>query len=358
VTAIVQGAEVLAVGMVTPLGLDGPSSAAAVRGGLSRRQASPVFDRSFEPMTMSLLPEDALPPLAEALAGRAGTTAAHCRMLRLAAPALAQAAAPAAAAAPPPALFLALPEVRPGAPDPVGATFLADLAVQAELPAPLPGTLFRQGGAGALFALSGALQALSAGRAELALVGGVDSFLDLRRLAELDAEQRILGEQVMDGFVPGEAAAVLLLGRPGAGRRLGLPALARVAGVGLGAEKGHRYSSEPYRGDGLDGAFQALFGALPQGLPRVETVYAGFNGEGLPAKEWGVAFLRSSARFAPELQIEHPADCLGDVGAASGAVMLGLAALGLRQGKLRGPCLLWCTSDREPRAAALLGAAG
>jgi len=55
-------------------------------------------------------------------------------------------------------------------------------------------------------ALEQALQAIAAEPNEPVVVGGVDTFLDLRLLAELDAEQRILGAQVMDGFIPGEGA--------------------------------------------------------------------------------------------------------------------------------------------------------
>ena len=82
-------------------------------------------------------------------------------------------------------------------------------------------------------------------------------------------------------------------------------------------------------------------------------------------KEWGVARLRNSERFADELRVEPPADCIGDSGAALGAIMLGLAALAIDQGHWPEPrpiwanedpglCLVWSTSDREPRAAALL----
>ena len=85
-------------------------------------------------------------------------------------------------------------------------------------------------------------------------------------------------------------------------------------------------------------------------------VYAGLNGEGLVAKEWGVAYLRSAERFAEGFEVEHPADCLGDAGAALGPILLGLAAIGLEKGYREGPCLVWSTSDREARGAALLRA--
>jgi 3-oxoacyl-[acyl-carrier-protein] synthase-1 len=302
---------------------------------------------------MSLVPEDALDPLAPSISP-AGMTSAHVRMLRLAAPALASALAAAPGARPP--LLLALPEVRPGEPDAVGRAFVAQLAAQAgvELDAGAS-KLYRQGGAGGLVALHDALALVAGGTADVVAVGGVDTFLDLRRLAALDAEDRLLGGPVMDGFIPGEGAGFVVVAAPSVAKRLQLTPVARVLGAATGTEPGHRYSSEPYRGEGLARTFQELFAAVQ--VPPVRCVYAGFNGESLASKEWGVAYLRSASRFAPDHSIEHTADCLGDAGAALGPMMLGLAAIGLQRGVRGTPCLVWSTSDREARAAALLAPA-
>jgi 3-oxoacyl-[acyl-carrier-protein] synthase-1 len=353
VSAAPQPAEILALGLVTPVGLDAPSAAAALRAGVSGVRASSIHDKFLEPHRMALVPEDALPPLAKRLEA-APLTSAHVRMLRLAAPALKQVLG--AAGPDPVALFLGLPEARPGEPDPVNETFLADLVAQADTASVLlpSSKLHREGGAAGLFALRDAHDWLAGGAADVAVVGAVDTFLDLRRLAALDAEGRVLGDRVMDGFIPGEGAAMLLLATPEGAARVGLPPLARVLATATGEEPGHRYSTEPYRGDGLAKAFQDAFAAAPS-ASQVRSVYAGFNGESLPAKEWGVAYLRSSDRFAKDCKVEHPADCMGDAGAALGPIMLALAATGLSKGYRASPCLVWSTSDRAPRAAALLG---
>jgi 3-oxoacyl-[acyl-carrier-protein] synthase I len=129
--------------------------------------------------------------------------------------------------------------------------------------------------------------------------------------------------------------------------------VARVAGVASGAEKGHMYSEEPYRGDGLAATFQALFASLPQ-LPPIRSVYASWNGESFWAKEWGVGQMRSSARFAPHVRMEHPAEYYGDPGAAAGPLLVGLAAIGMKKRYREDPCLVFCSSDREERAAAVI----
>ncbi len=107
----------------------------------------------------------------------------------------------------------------------------------------------------------------------------------------------------------------------------------------------------------MAGAFQELFARL-DALPKVRCVYAGFNGENMGAKEWGVAYLRHSSRFAEELAVEHPADCTGDLGASLGPLMVALAGLGVRDGYRESPALVFCTSsDTQARAAAMVVAA-
>ena len=75
------------------------------------------------------------------------------------------------------------------------------------------------------------------------------------------------------------------------------------------------------------------------------------NGENFGAKEWGVAFSRCQGKIAPGFAILHPADGYGDLGAAVGPVLIGLAAAGLTDAYMRGPCLAWASSDAAARGA-------
>jgi|CXWL01.1.fsa_nt_gi 3-oxoacyl-[acyl-carrier-protein] synthase-1 len=130
--------------------------------------------------------------------------------------------------------------------------------------------------------------------------------------------------------------------------------MARVVAVATGVEKGHRYSEEVYRGEGLASTVQELFASVPSASEPARTVYAGFNGESFWSKEWGVTYLRSKNKFDEPLRMEHPVDCFGDPGAALGPLMIGLATVGMQKGYLKGPSLIWCSSDREPRGAAVI----
>jgi 3-oxoacyl-[acyl-carrier-protein] synthase-1 len=252
-------------------------------------------------------------------------------------------------------LFLALQEVRPGQPDSIHPAFLSQLSKLAQVTIlERQSKLFRQGGAGFMFALLEGFKLLQSGKARSVLVGGIDTFLDLPRLATLDSENRIMSHGAADAFVGGEGAAFLRLEAPTGRRSEANTTFAQIISVGLGTEKGHRYSAEPYRGDGLAEAFGNTLDFLPKEFPKIRCVYCGFNGENLPAKEWGVAFMRNAERFESELQIEHPAECIGDAGAALGAVAAACAAIGLKRGYRQSPCLVWSTSDYEARGAAVL----
>ena len=352
-----RGAVVVRVGLVTPVGMGAAQTAASVLADIDGFQESPVMGMSGEPFVMALLPQDALPPLADALEAADGITARQRRMLRLATPALEEALAELPAEVRPGSipLLLATPEKHADLAEPVSDAFLEQLSTQSGAVFDLAGSrLFPAGRAGGYQAVAEAVRRLRKEEAELVLVGGVDSYLDLMLLAALEREKRLLGGQVTDGFLPGEGAGFLLLGREGAPVVGGLEPIARLAAVRMGEEPGHRGSEEPYRGDGLAAAFAKLF-ATPGALREpARTAYLGLNGESFPAKEWGVASLRSSAELSPELDVRHPADCFGDIGAAFGPVMIGLAALGVQAATCAPPCVVWSSSEGSARGAALV----
>lgn len=121
---------------------------------------------------------------------------------------------------------------------------------------------------------------------------------------------------------------------------------------GLGEEPGHMYSDEPYRGDGLDQAFKkALAGHAEQ---SIQTIYSSMNGENFWAKEYGVAYLRSKSKFADPVCIEHPADCIGDLGCAAAPILIALAAEKLWAKKQQHKTLVYSSSDTATRGAIVL----
>jgi len=339
-------AAICGIGMITAIGGNALQTLASFRAGISRYAESPVYNKRFNPMTMALVPEDVLPPLNDEVAQQKGLTARQMRMLRLATPALQEATQPLEKPEPVP-LFLAVPESMKGRALAVQDNFIALLATQTEVALdPAVSKLFRTGRAAGLQALDEAIKLLNSGTHDYVLVGGVDTYLDLYLLATLDQDDRVLADGVMDGFAPGEGAGFLLLALPAAA---GGRAIATLHKPGLADEAGYRYSTQPYQGDGLTDAIRDAINGNQNG--PIQTVLGSINGENFGAKEWGVAASRNQADLAGNVRFEHPADCFGDIGAAAGPILMGLAALGLRAATLRGPALVWCSSEGRQRAA-------
>lgn len=343
---------IVGIGMMTAIGLSAAETAASVQAGTMRFAESAIVDRRSRPFTLAEVPEDGLPGLAEPLLAR-GLTARAARMLRLATMPLRECTAGLPERLLPLPLALALPETETPLPLDTAA-FVAALASQVTgvVEAGESGAAFR-GRAGGIAALGLAADAVRTGRLEFVIAGGVDSFRDLHVLGTLDVEGRVKSADNLDGFIPGEGAAFVLLASRRAALGEGLEPLASIAGSAEADEAGHLYSEQPYRGEGLAQAVARALAAGPPATP-IHEVYASMNGEAHWAKEWGVTFIRNQRAFAPDHRMHHPADCFGDTGAACGPLLVGLAARALADGQARTACLAYASSDRGARAAILM----
>jgi 3-oxoacyl-[acyl-carrier-protein] synthase I len=345
---------VVGIGMMTAVGLSAPETAASARSGLMRFSETPIMDRRFEPFTLAEVPDEGLPELADGLEA-VGLTSREARMLRLAALPLLECVAVLPKGESPPPLLLALPETRTTR-ELNGVRFLGWLGEQAMGGFdPRRSDAAGRGRAGGVAAIGAASALLASGQATYAVAGGVDTYRDVYVLGTLDMERRVKSAANLDGFIPGEGAGFVLLTTRATAERAGLQPIAALSPVAVGVEPGHLYSDEPYRGDGLANTLQQLFAS--DGTSPVGAVYSSMNGESHWAKEWGVAFLRNKASFDPEHGIYHPADCYGDLGAAAGPMMVGLAALGVREGYRASQSLVYGSSDCGGRAAVLVRSA-
>lgn len=338
--------SIVRTGVVCSIGAGAPQLSASFRCGLSGYVESALIDGQGRSLTMALVPDVVLDPLAleldsEPLSDRERS------MLRLAGTALRQIAPP---VTPPCPVFLALPERRPACTNALDPSFLEKLGIQAGIRFnDAASECFELGRAGGMHALRAGIAALESGRQHV-LVGGVDTYIDLRLLADLEPEKRLLVADVKDGFVPGEAAAFLLLSRMAA------EGATVVRAVGTAEDPGHRYSEEPALGEGLSAALEDAIARHGE-QAQVRTCFSGLNGESFGAKEWGVAQLRHHALFDAALQFEHPGDSFGDVGAAMAPLLVALADETSRAGHRSSPMLVWASSDREPCGCAFLATA-
>lgn len=83
------------------------------------------------------------------------------------------------------------------------------------------------------------------------------------------------------------------------------------------------------------------------------------NGERYRGEEWGFVCLRLSQYFDDPTAYDSPADCWGDMGAASGPLFIMLACQAIARGYAKGPrALLWTSSEGGLRGAAVIETLG
>jgi 3-oxoacyl-[acyl-carrier-protein] synthase-1 len=207
-----------------------------------------------------------------------------------------------------------------------------------------------QGGAGSLAVLGDAVAAIRGGAIARAVVVGADTFIDRDRLSLLDRDLRIKSPRASAGMIPGEAATALVLESAATALRRRARVLATLGEVGAGDETqaigGDRESS----GRGLTQALRAALAGGASHAPR--WVLCDLNGEAYRAVEWGTVSVRLARELGAGARLTHPADCLGEVGAAIGGVLIAQALGGFARGYAPAPeALLWAGSDRGLRAA-------
>jgi 3-oxoacyl-[acyl-carrier-protein] synthase-1 len=344
---------VAGLGACTPLGHGLWDSAAAARTGMAAFVEHPfLVDRRDEPIVVSPAPylgddlgvERRILELARqaALEAVLGLASEDGRVLSV-------------------PVLVGLPEARPGLPaDTLEriATRLREALAEAcgvtELEA-VP-----HGHAAGLIALEAGWQRIRSGRADLVLVGGVDSYIDPDALEWLEACEQL--RSAVDnawGFVPGEAAGFCLLASPRAARRYGIAGGDEILAVATAREVNRIKTPTVCIGEGLTNAFRRVFAAFADEDARVDQAISDLNGEPYRADEFGFALLRISERFAAPGAFSTPADCWGDVGAASGPLHLALAVAAAKKGYADGPLtLLSASSEGGERAAALVRAGG
>jgi 3-oxoacyl-[acyl-carrier-protein] synthase-1 len=212
-----------------------------------------------------------------------------------------------------------------------------------------------RGHAGGLMALQAAAQSLSQGEVETALVIGVDSYHDPQTIHSLDLRRRLMAARNPGGFPPGEAAGACLLVRSSTARRCGLPVLARIRSAATAVEPHPLKSNDPCLGEGLTAVVVAAASGLKPPQELITATYCDLNGERYRSEEFLYALLRTGAAFVKAHDYVAPADCWGDVGAASGPLFAVLAVASGLRGYAKGDYpLLWAGSDRGYRAAVLL----
>ena len=222
---------VLATGMVTAVGLDAPSSCAAMRAAIDGFGETRFIDRLGEWIIGAAVPMD--PPVR----GRD-------KQARMAASAIAE-CLPALGGIEPrevPLLLCVAEETRPGRITGLDRDLLAAISTKLGTQFASSSAVIANGRVGGVEAVLRARQLIDEGY-PYCLVAGVDSFLVAGTLAEAERKRRLLTSENSDGFIPGEAAAAVLLGP---GKEQSERAMLCL-GTGLGMEKATVDSEQPLR---------------------------------------------------------------------------------------------------------------
>ena len=350
-----QNTYVVGGGACTSIGTTLSASAAAVRAGVATFGDHPfMMDSAGQPMVVSrasYLPDDV-----------SGVT----RLLDLAVPAMFEALANMQdfrSEMPPLPVILGLPPRRPGLPESVQHEFSTRFRRRIGTALPIGAIeVIAHGHSSGLMALEAGMDQITSGAAQLCLIGGVDSYIHPETLEWLEESEQLHSAGVENnawGFIPGEGAGFCLLASTEAARRWRLDRIARIAAVAVTREQNLIKTDSVCLGHGLTAAFENVFQTLPDPGDRVDEIICDMNGEPYRAEEFGFATIRTNDCFVDAADFQAPADCWGDVGAASGPLFLNLSVEGHRKGYSRSlRTLVWTSSEGGERAAAILDFTG
>lgn len=201
-----------------------------------------------------------------------------------------------------------------------------------------------EGHTGVFSLMEQARDALLAGEIRNAIVGGVESSLFPQWLSELDRDYKIKSDRNIDGYIPGETAAFVWLTQKSHQTRREDADVFEVDRLNI--NRGNDLTTSPA---------SALTEVISELLHDSDSNYLFFcdlNGQSHRMDEWGYVRTRLGEQLGNSVQLYHPADSLGDIGAASGAALIILAAYHLKN-KISSPnqALIWTASERGERAA-------
>lgn len=179
------------------------------------------------------------------------------------------------------------------------------------------------------------------------LIVGTDSLLTWPTLEVLEKQDRLLTNRNSNGFIPGEAAAGVLVRKPLDGEsRL------QIEGLGFAAEAAHIDSAEPSRAEGLTQAIRAALSEAACQLHDLDFRITDISGEQFYFREAALAMTRVLRQRKETFDLWHPAECIGEVGSAIGPALLAVADAASRKGYADGPgMLLHVSNDAGQRAA-------
>ena len=188
------------------------------------------------------------------------------------------------------------------------------------------------------YAVAHACEVLRAGRADVMLAGGADSFSRITytgfaRLGAIAPERCQPFDKNRQGMIPGEGAAVLVLEPLARARARGARIYAEVAGYGLTCDAHHMTGAHP-EGDGAARAMEQALAA--SGLQASEVSYVSAHGTGTATNDRleTLAVQRVFGDAARSLPISSIKSMIGHTMGAASAIESAVCALAVAEGKV------------------------
>lgn len=252
-------------------------------------------------------------------------------------------------------IFLGLPEERPGWTEEHNQAVREGLSSKTMPVEFEPFELFPYGHASGLIAIDAACKQIRTGQAEVCIVAGVNSYLDLKTLEWLDENKQLATSYHRGAFFPGEGASAIAVASNTFVHRFKMESLAVIRGIGIATETKKIKTDTVCLGEGLTESVKKA--VMPLRLPQeaVEGIICDINGERYRSEEWGFVLLRLPNAMVDPTDYDLPASCWGDVGAASGPLFVAMAVTAGQRGWAKGErYLIWNSSEGGQRAAAVL----
>lgn len=208
------------------------------------------------------------------------------------------------------------------------------------------------GAASAFEAVAMARSYLARPDAQACLILAADSLIDARVLHWLDHSLRLKTSVHTDGVIPGEAACLAVVSKEPVSDDP-----VAVHGLGLAMETATVLNEEPFRAEGMKAALHAALRECGIALHEVDFRMSDVAGESYAFEELVLAQTRLMRKVRADQPLWHPADCIGDCGAAAGLIQFAWAGQAFHRGYAPGPvAALHAASAFGRRAAAVVSA--
>jgi 3-oxoacyl-[acyl-carrier-protein] synthase-1 len=293
--------------MVTGVGLDAPSSCAAIRCAIDNFQETRFMDKGGEWIMGSEV------PLKQPWRGKT-------KLIKMAAATINECLANNKQIVPEstPLLLCLSEHGRKGRVIDDDNRFFLDLQDELKLVFHGKSRVIAQGHVSIAIALKHARLLIQGLKIKHILIVATDSLLVAPTLSHYEENERLLTSQNSNGFIPGEAAAALVV-EPSYSTQQNVLA---CRGVGFGVEQAHVDSEEPLRADGLTAAIKESLIDAGCGEGILDFKITDTSGEQYYFKEASLAFSRVDRTKREEFDFWHPADCIGEVGVVIGLVIV------------------------------------